>query len=63
MFCLESTSSDLADEEGPFCHYGAHNHVSALLTGDVSEWPGTNVVAAAHDGEDPIINVRNGYVS
>ena len=40
----------LADEEGPYCHFGTRDEVSALLTGEVSEWPGTNVVAAAHDG-------------
>ena len=34
-----------------YCHYAEANGVHALLAGEVSEWPGVDVVAANHDGE------------
>lgn len=37
-------------EAGPYCHYCNRNNVHALLSGEVSAWPGIDAVASAHDG-------------
>jgi len=33
-----------------YCHYAEAGGVHALLAGEVSEWPGLDMVAAHHDG-------------
>ena len=33
-----------------YCHYAEADGVHALLAGEVSEWPGLDMVAANHDG-------------
>ncbi len=36
---------------GPYCSYATKDGVHVLFSGEVSEWPGINVVESAHDGE------------
>ena len=54
--CLNRTQH-LADgggftmDVGPFCHFASRNGVSAVFSGEVSAWPGTDLVSLSHDGE------------
>lgn len=38
-------------EASPYCSYAARDGVHVILAGEVSDWPGISVIAAAHDGE------------
>jgi hypothetical protein len=35
---------------GPFCHFATRNGVSAVFSGEVSSWPGVDLVSLSHDG-------------
>jgi hypothetical protein len=35
---------------GPFCHFARRNGVSAVLSGEISSWPGVDLVKVGHDG-------------
>ena len=37
-------------EVGPFVSYANRNGVSAVFSGEVSSWPGVDMVQVTHDG-------------
>lgn len=41
--------SGVSYEVSPFCSYAVRAGVHTLFSGEVSDWPGVNVVSAAHD--------------
>ena len=44
-------------EVGPFVSYANRNGVSAVFSGEVSSWPGVDMVQVTHDGA-PLPEVR-----
>lgn len=36
---------------GPYCHFASRNGVSAVFSGEVSAWPGVDLVSLSHDGD------------
>lgn len=41
--------SGVSYEVSPYCSYASRSGVHTLFSGEVSDWPGVNVVSAAHD--------------